>query len=1017
MATDVARVSYDRARQYTGVVPQQGRVTLEAEENEERTILGEERRLELLDIIGPAGTPDDGYALSSPGGFDLTIGVGTMYVGGVRVELDAPVDYADQPDWLDHEGDPDWLPVPNLDHVPEDEHVVLVLTETDVTATEDPALREVALGGPDGAARTRILQRIERLATKARDCAGALATDEELWASEGLVFDLATAALSSATRLLVKWDAPEGPADPCEPSAQGGYLGAENQAIRVQVVRRNPDKPDVFDLVWGWDDASMLYRVTADASTNPVLTLERSPVDDLHRPRSGQAVQVLRSAAALAGTDGVVEGYAASVNGPVAALTASYDPDLKTVQFPAPLATEFTDAAKTPQLYLRVWEEQKTDVAIGDEITLTGTGLKVVLSLDGAATTVHPGDFWVIGVRPATPDTVLPARLLRTPQPPDGARMWACPLAVIGWGKDGLEILDDCRVPFDPLTEHDDGCCCTVTVRPRDADRLQEFVDKAAAHRPSHDRAQRVTLCLRPGRYELARPLVLQPQHSHLHLEGCGEGAIFTVKPGRERAFVQGLITMVHADNVRISGIEFELPQVPAAAAVRPQQRELRAFRREVAAIYRNLVISIGIRPLHCAQLEIDRCLFRFTLGPGSVPPESDDLPEHNVFGVGVFAGSECWGMQLTHNRFLHDAPREPERGEEAQQHVLVGVLLVPSLVYRAAMHGPEATQLPSGSLIRTLLERGRITQNEFNGLSVGVALFADLGEVRIEDNVLRDCYGGIWLSSLRAQAFAELAGKYTVAGSLSQNIVTGLGQSILSAAADPVLMLISVLGRSYPLPKQFLASGPDRATAVLAEGRAKKADQLQWMQRFVDEASAPFAQAAPAQDESAVKPQSIAVGDSASLADKAPQFVAAEQAHVKLSDFERAVAFAPSRHAFRLRVTGNDLGCAVGRRGLTGPALLVWDTDDSADTSALISDNRMSGRPRGPVAVLLRLPFVVTTGNLVRNVRHDGMSLAVVATAEVAVTGNLVQGRALLPENRPFPAPLDTWAPLNTGV
>ena len=37
----------------------------------------------------------------------------------------------------------------------------------------------------------------------------------------------------------------------------------------------------------------MLYRVTPDASTNPILTLQRSPVDDFHRPRAGQAVQVL----------------------------------------------------------------------------------------------------------------------------------------------------------------------------------------------------------------------------------------------------------------------------------------------------------------------------------------------------------------------------------------------------------------------------------------------------------------------------------------------------------------------------------------------------------------------------------------------------------------------------------------------------------------------------------------------------------------------------------------------------
>ncbi len=100
MATDVARLSFDSGRQYTGVVPQQGRVSLEAEQNEQRVIDAEERRKELLDIVGPAGTPDDGYAVSFVGGA-LTVGAGTMYVGGLRVELDAPVSYGQQPDWLD----------------------------------------------------------------------------------------------------------------------------------------------------------------------------------------------------------------------------------------------------------------------------------------------------------------------------------------------------------------------------------------------------------------------------------------------------------------------------------------------------------------------------------------------------------------------------------------------------------------------------------------------------------------------------------------------------------------------------------------------------------------------------------------------------------------------------------------------------------------------------------------------------------------------------------------------------
>ena len=45
------------------MISQQGRVTLEADWNEADAIAAEERRAELMNIIGPAGTPDDGYRI------------------------------------------------------------------------------------------------------------------------------------------------------------------------------------------------------------------------------------------------------------------------------------------------------------------------------------------------------------------------------------------------------------------------------------------------------------------------------------------------------------------------------------------------------------------------------------------------------------------------------------------------------------------------------------------------------------------------------------------------------------------------------------------------------------------------------------------------------------------------------------------------------------------------------------------------------------------------------------------
>src|SRR5215471_3428165 len=98
MATDRARRSYDASRLYRSVALQQGRVTLEADANEAEDIRSAESRAELTDIIGPTGTPDDGFKISSPdkAGFDFGIGQGTFYVGGMRVQLDYSETYLTQ---------------------------------------------------------------------------------------------------------------------------------------------------------------------------------------------------------------------------------------------------------------------------------------------------------------------------------------------------------------------------------------------------------------------------------------------------------------------------------------------------------------------------------------------------------------------------------------------------------------------------------------------------------------------------------------------------------------------------------------------------------------------------------------------------------------------------------------------------------------------------------------------------------------------------------------------------------
>ena len=229
-------------------------------------------------------------------GSDFTIGAGTMYVGGLRVDARRP--------------HPRTATSPTGSTTPAtrtgsrrrgswaDEHVVLAHPGTGRHRGRGPGAARGRARRP-GRRRAHPPAPARRAhAHQRRGLRRALAEDEQPGRSQGLIFDPATMQLRSESRLLVSWEGAAEPPDPCEPASTGGYLGAENQLIRVQVTAVNTARAP-STCVWGWDNASFLYRVTADDSTNPVLTLDRSPVDDYHRPRAGQAVQVLRAAAEL----------------------------------------------------------------------------------------------------------------------------------------------------------------------------------------------------------------------------------------------------------------------------------------------------------------------------------------------------------------------------------------------------------------------------------------------------------------------------------------------------------------------------------------------------------------------------------------------------------------------------------------------------------------------------------------------------------------------------------------------
>jgi Family of unknown function (DUF6519)/FG-GAP-like repeat len=463
MGSDKARVTYDPLQQYRSVVMQQGRVTLEADWNEASKITSEEIRKEALDIVGPCGTPDDGYAVLTSGfpgtlPFDFHIQSGTMYVGGMRVHLDDSVQYSNQPDWRDTgPEDPDWVDpaqfVASPSLAPVREFIYLYLREQEVSAVEDPDLKDVALGGPDTAQRTRLLQHFVRVNSQGIDCASGLVAAEGKWETEGLYFDAPSMRLFSWGLLQVGFSNQTQTPNPCQPQAQGGYLDPDNQLIRVQI-----SDPQTPKFLWGFDNASFLYRINIDPNNPQNLVFQQVPVDADHQPLAGQAVEVLRTAADLENG-----GDIAATSGFVFTLEENYNPDSQSITLPntISLPADYTSSNQSPpnQLFLRVWQ-QEVAFTPGQQAQLGNTGIVVTLETQNNQP-FHLGDYWVFAVRSSTPQTVYPERYQQGPQRPDGPRLWACPLGVIVWreekGAAGQEIapagnvIADCRPKFGPL--------------------------------------------------------------------------------------------------------------------------------------------------------------------------------------------------------------------------------------------------------------------------------------------------------------------------------------------------------------------------------------------------------------------------------------------------------------------------------------------------------------------------------------------------------------------------------------
>jgi len=498
MKGDFTRKTFDPKKHYSRVLMQQGRVTLDADPNEQTDILLHYLRTLAEDLIGPYAGPAAG------GGFDLAadedgkllIGEGRYYVDGILVENEAPCHYSTQPSYPIGEDDP------LLREMQEPQGklfwVYLDVWERHITFVDDARIRETALGGPDTCSRSRVIWQVKaremeredaspsNAAEKARLKAERMAvlkaierTDSpdqvaelkaklekldkrlaELDDADGIP-DCASpldglVALSDAS-MAARVDPGEVSKDPCALSPEAKYRGTENHLYRVEIHEGGAAGKATFK--WSRDNGSVV-SAWLGAEGNDLRVASGRGFS------AGKWVELLDAHDELLGRPGTLVKLA-GVEGDILLVDAASVPSADALAWSGQLVS--------PRV--RLWDQRQA----GDIVLVNGavpveesnaTAPNWIALEDGIQIEFAPGgnyrsgDYWLIPARVATGDIEWheddsgPAMVR-----PHGIQHHFAPLGFLIWEDNELQ-LKSCICEFDPLSN-----CLAKKVRPAPGER------------------------------------------------------------------------------------------------------------------------------------------------------------------------------------------------------------------------------------------------------------------------------------------------------------------------------------------------------------------------------------------------------------------------------------------------------------------------------------------------------------------------------------------------------------------
>jgi hypothetical protein len=497
MKSDITRDTFHPSKHFSRVISQQGRVMLDADNNEQTSILLHYLRTLAMDLIGPYAAPvmRPGFGLVSEND-DVFITPGRYYVNGILVQNDARVAYGEQPYFI-VPGD-DLFAKSIASKANANYWVYLDVWERLVTSIEDDSIRESALGGPDTCSRAQVAwqvraldfatnaqntkaeQRLEWLEKRKKTLEDQLAAAttpevEEIINTKiarvnkqiELVKKLQTRLQNNAPfgkddcalpldQLLPRSDAFMAArlnpglqiVDACITSPDSKYRGAENQLYRVEIHRGGV--AGEATIKWSRENGSVASSWIGTTEYDLHVTNARGF-------SAGNWVELMDDATEFQGGTGTLARLSTVQGGTLSVDKDSVDQAL----------LAWSSEARNPRI--RRWDHFQTeDTVLEDDGTILivetppGTsdddatwidledGIQIQFSEGGEYRT---GDYWLIPARVATGSIEWPAADggMTKQLPPRGVLHHFAPLAFAAWAN-GAVTFTGCECTFEPLS-------------------------------------------------------------------------------------------------------------------------------------------------------------------------------------------------------------------------------------------------------------------------------------------------------------------------------------------------------------------------------------------------------------------------------------------------------------------------------------------------------------------------------------------------------------------------------------